>query len=230
MNAPLAYNHQQGKSPGVQGNKALMLEAYCKTSGHQFTRFDYSGHGDSPGLFEEGSITQWRDDALWILDNVCHGPQILVGSSMGAWLATLIALERPERLHALIGIAAAPDLTEELLLPALSAAQLQALQAGETLQLDNDYEDIDPHRIRQQLIDTGRKHLVLNRSLAVHCPVRLLHGMADADVSWTFSQRLLTQLESQNAQLTLVSGANHRFSTDSEMLLIKNTLAELLAL
>jgi len=187
MNAPLAYNHQQGKSPGVlflpgfhstmQGNKALMLEAYCKTSGHQFTRFDYSGHGDSPGLFEEGSITQWRDDALWILDNVCHGPQILVGSSMGAWLATLIALERPERLHALIGIAAAPDLTEELLLPALSAAQLQALQAGETLQLDND-----------------------------------------------------SQLESQNAQLTLVSGANHRFSTDREMLLIKNTLAELLAL
>jgi len=240
MSTTLAFKHASGASPGVlffpgfhstmQGNKALMLQAYCERVGHQFTRFDYSGHGESPGRFEEGSITQWRDDALSILDTVCQGPQILLGSSMGAWLATLVAMARPERTHAVLCVAAAPDFTTELLLPALNERQHRALMNGETLELDNHYENVEPHRIRQQLIDTGKQHSVLNRPLNIQCPVRLLHGTADTDVPWSLSQRLLDKMSSKNAMLTLVSGANHRFSNDEELRLIQSVLAELLSL
>jgi len=234
----LAFEHSDGQSPGVlflpgfhstmQGNKARFLESYCQERGHQFTRFDYTGHGDSPGLFEEGTIEQWRDDALAVLDHVCSGPQILVGSSMGGWLASLVAALRPERIHALLGVACAPDLTDELLSPMLSTAQHQALRAGETIELDNDYEGIDPHRIRQALLDSGTRCSVLNQSLPISCPVRLFHGTSDKDVPWQLSQRLLEAIAGTDAQLTLLKGADHRFSNPAELKLITDTLGELL--
>jgi len=236
MNPSLAYKHSPGSTPGVlflpgfhstmQGNKARYLETICQQGGHQFTRFDYSGHGDSPGRFEEGSIHRWRDDALSILDTVCVGPQVLVGSSMGGWIATLLTQLRPDRIHALIGIATAADFTSELLAPALSAEQHQALQQGRTIELANHYENIEPHRIKQDLLDSGLDCAILHQNLPIACPVRLLHGTADSDVPWLFSQRLLDAIDSEDAQLTLVKGCDHRFSTTAQLRIIANTVKQ----
>ncbi len=214
----------------MHGNKARHLAAFCESAGVQFTRFDYSGHGSSAGRFEDGTITQWRDDALEILDTVCKGPQILVGSSMGAWLATLVALERPQSVAALLGIAAAPDFTDELLTPALTTVQRRHLQDGLTLEWGNHYDPAEPHRIRQALLDSGHLHRVLDRPLSIDCPVRLLHGQADDDVPWQLSMRLLEGISSADAQLLLLKGADHRFSTAPQLALIEKTLTELLAI
>lgn len=212
----------------MQGNKAQHLAAYCQSTGVQFTRFDYSGHGSSTGDFENGTITQWRDDALQILDTVCEGPQILVGSSMGGWLATLVALARPEKVAALLGIASAPDFTDELLTPALTKDQRQQLQDGGILNWGNHYDPAEPHRIKQALLDSGHECRVLDRTLAIDCPVRLLHGQADDDVPWQLSMRLLEGMRSSDAQLLLLKGADHRFSTTEQLAIIEKTLAELL--
>lgn len=235
----LAFKHTSGKSPGIlflpgfnstmQGNKAQALDRFCRTRGLQFTRFDYSGHGDSDGHFEDGSIEQWRDDAIEILDTVCTGPQVLVGSSMGGWLATLAALERPNRVAALLGIASAPDFTEELLYPTLSEAQIKSLHDGQTVEISNHYDDETAHRFRQQLLDSGKTCSVLGRALPLMCPIRLLHGTADADVPWSLSERLLQGFASKDAQLLLVKGAGHRFSSPQEIDLIQSTLEPLLS-
>lgn len=232
----LAYQHSSGSSPGVlflpgfnstmAGNKAEALAALCQLHGIQYTRFDYTGHGESPGEFEYGTISQWRNDAIEILDSICVGPQVLVGSSMGGWIATLVAIDRPERLHGLVGIASAPDFTDELLTPHLSDQQLNALQAGEAIDLPNHYDD-EPHRIRQALLDSGTHCRVLDSSLPIHCPVRLLHGTADTDVPWTLSERLLQGVQSTDAQLLLLKDADHRFSKPDELELIKDTLLRL---
>jgi len=146
----------------MQGNKALALEQFCQARGVQYTRFDYTGHGESPGNIDTGTIAQWKNDAINILDNVCIGPQILVGSSMGAWIATRVALERTDRINALLGIAAAPDFTHRLLEPSLSISQKHQLQAGNTLTLDRCSLDVikrtfGVHRKSRCAIDTGQR-------------------------------------------------------------------------
>jgi len=243
----LAYHHTpRGKqspypdAPGVlflsgfhstmQGNKALALEQFCQEHGMQYTRFDYTGHGESPGNIDTGTIEQWRDDALEILDSVCTGSQLLVGSSMGAWLATLVAIERSNRVSALLGIAAAPDFTHRLLEPQLSESQKQALNDGKTIALDSRYDEQNPHRFQQGLIDSGKALSVLNRSVPINCPVRLLHGTADTDVPWSLSVELLEAIQSDIAQLVLVKGADHRFSSPEQLQLITEHLSVMLAL
>lgn len=242
----LAFHHtpaddtKHNNKPGVlflsgfhstmQGNKALALEQFCQRHGVQFTRFDYTGHGESAGNLDTGTIEQWRNDAIGILDKVCTGPHVLVGSSMGAWLATLVALERPKRIAALLGIAAAPDFTHRLLEPQLSDAHLLALKAGDTLTLSSHYDEQNPHRFQQGLLDSGKALSVLGRALPITCPVRLLHGTADTDVPWTLSEELLQAVDSEDAQLTLVKGANHRFSEPHLLTLIEQQLAGILAI
>lgn len=242
----LAYHHTpQGKhspypdAPGVlflsgfhsnmQGNKALALEQFCQAHGVQYTRFDYTGHGESPGDSETGTIEQWCNDALEILDNVCTGPQIVVGSSMGVWLATLVTLERSNRIAAMLGIAGAPDFTHRLIEPNLSDQQKQALNDGQTISLHSHYDEQNPHRFQQGLLDSGRALSVLDQSLPIYCPVRLLHGTADADVPWALSAELLEAIQSQNGQLVLVKGADHRFSSPKLLKLIIHHLGTLLA-
>ncbi len=212
----------------MRGDKANYLAAFCEAHSVQFTRFDYSGHGESSGQFEHGTLTQWCQDAIEILDTVCQGPQVLVGSSMGGWIATRVAIERPDRTHGLLGIATAPDFTAELLTPALSEQQKATLQAGKSIDLFNAYDNGNPHRIRQGLIDSGSECLVLEKNLPIHCPVRLLHGTADTDVPSNLSQRLLASVASTDAQLLLLKGADHRFSKANELALIENALIELL--
>lgn len=225
----VGYDHLPGHSPGVlfltglrsdrQGSKALALQDWCKAHGVAYTRFDYFGHGDSTGTFTEGTISRWRDDALNVLDGLTAGPQILVGSSLGGWLMLLVALARPERVHGLIGIAPAPDFTRDLLERQLSPAQQQELSTTGHFTVPDCYGH-EHYRISRQLIDDGQQHLLLDGPIAVDCPVRLLHGMQDADVPWQTSSRLAQHLRSPDVQVTLVKDGDHRLSRPEDLALL----------
>ncbi len=157
----IAYNRSLGKNPGVmfltgfksdmQGGKALAIEQFCQNRGQAFLRFDYSGHGQSSGTFDNGTIGAWVDDAVYALDNLTEGPQVLIGSSMGGWIMLLVALQRPDRITGLIGLAAAPDFTEELIWNAFSEEQKLALERDGFIDLPNCYEDLEPYRISNAL-------------------------------------------------------------------------------
>ncbi|MBX2835788.1 MAG: alpha/beta hydrolase [Gammaproteobacteria bacterium] len=211
----------------MDGNKALYLESLCRSEGWQYTRFDYSGTGNSEGEFEKYGIDHWLEDACLILDQICAGPQIVVGSSMGGWIATLLAEKRPARIVALMGIASAPDFTEELIWKGLSPDGQAQLSAGKVLERPNRYEPDSPRQLSMEFILSGRRCLVLDKSLSWDGPVRLLHGTADLDVPSSLSQRLLLQLNSHDAQLTLVKDADHRFSTDDQLKIIGEQLRQL---
>ena len=234
----IAYNKLEGKSPAVvflsgfksdmEGTKALFIESVCKATGHAFVRFDYSGHGKSGGKFADGTIGQWRNDCLKIIDELTSGPVILTGSSMGGWLMLLAALARPERIKALIGIAAAPDFTEELIWEKFSAAeQKQIMQNGKVI-INNCQPGEQPYPITKTLIEDGRKHLLLNNSININCPVRLIHGMRDEDVPYQTSQRLAEQLTSGNVEIHLIKAATHRMSEQKNLELLKTTLMDII--
>ncbi len=235
----LAYCRLCGTAPGVvflggfksdmTGTKAQALEQWCRTQGRAFVRFDYFGHGRSSGDFTDGTIGHWRADVLAVLDKLTSGPQVLVGSSMGGWLMLLAALARPQRVAALLGIAAAADFTEDLIRSRLTAPMQLALAQTGQISVPSDY-DPDPYPITRRLLDEGREHLLLRDShLAIDCPVRLLHGMEDVDVPWSTSVRISDQLASDNVRITLVKDGDHRLSRCQDLGLIQSILAELAA-
>lgn len=222
---PLAYVATPGRSPTVlfltgfrsdmTGGKALHLERHCAARGQAYLRFDYSGHGASGGRFEEGSIGVWADDALAMLDGVVEGPGVLVGSSMGGWIMLLAALARPERVKGLVGIAAAPDFTEDLTRPGLTGAQREALESQGVVHLPSAYGPPTP--ITRHLLEDGSRHLVLRGSLPIRCPVHLLHGQQDPDVPWATSLRLAAALESPAVTVELVKDGDHRLSREEDL-------------
>ena len=222
-----------GFKSSMQGLKAIALEHYCKQRSITFTRFDYSGHGESDGQFEDGDIGCWSQDALAIFDEVAcknHSKRIIViGSSMGAWIATLLARQRSNQIAGLITLAAAPDFTEELLLPSLSDKQRAALKAGETVYLPSDYDDGSPYPISAKLITKSRSHRVLDKPFTLNAPLRLIHGTRDPDVPHSMSFKLMDTIESDDTILTLIKNADHRLSTDAELKVITDTLQSLLA-
>lgn len=230
----LAYQKIRGRSPGVlflggfmsdmAGTKASYLANEFAQLGQSFVRFDYSGHGKSSGRFEEGTIGRWKHDALSILDEVTEGPQILVGSSMGGWLMTLVARERKERIKGMIGISSAPDFTDEIMGQLTSEQKNDLVNKGKC-QIPSDYSE-GPYIITRALIEDGQKQQVLNSPIPIYCPVRLLHGTLDKDVPWQSSLKLMECLKSQDARLTLVKDADHRLSTDSDLSLIFKTILE----
>ncbi len=232
----LAYRYRPGVGPGIiflggvmsdmGGTKATHLEAYAAERGCSFLAFDYSGHGLSGGTFEEGSIGQWGSDALAVLDSVTEGPQILVGSSMGGWLMLLVALMRPERVAGLVGIASAPDFTEALIWEQLPPDQRARLLEEGRLEQPSDYDD-GPYVITRHLIEEGRNHLLLQAPIAITCPVRLLHGLEDADVPYECSLALVDALKSDDVEATLVKGGNHRLSEPVNLTLLDVTLDRL---
>ena len=234
----LAYIHHAGSSPGVLfctgfnsdmgGTKALVLDDWCRQQGRQFTRFDYSGHGLSAGRFEDGGIDQWLRDALVILDEVCDGPQVLVGSSMGGWMMLLIALARPERVVGLLGIASAPDFTRAMRERRLSSAQLKSLAETGFCEIENHYDDGQPYRIGRQLLEEGEQHLLLGAEIGIDAPVRLIHGQADADVPWQLSLQVAELLRSVDVELQLVKHGDHRLSTPADLARLLRTLENLL--
>jgi pimeloyl-ACP methyl ester carboxylesterase len=236
--ATLAYHRSPGAAPGVvflggftsdmTGIKATTLERWCRGRSQAFVRFDYSGHGASSGRFADGTIGRWTEEALAVLDELTDGPQILVGSSMGAWLMLLAALARPERIAALLGLACAADFTEYLLWDRLDESLRDRLRRERVITLPSPYGE--PYLIAMNLIEEAARHRLLERpELPIRCPVRLIHGMADADVPWRTSLRVMEQLASPDARLILVKDGEHTLSREQDLLLLTRTLGELLA-
>lgn len=234
--AAIAYRQRAGSGPGIVflsgfrsdmgGTKALFLDDYCRRRGRAFVRFDYFGHGMSTGDFAHGTIGRWRDDALLVLDSLTRGKQILVGSSMGGWIMLLAALARPERIAALVGIAAAPDFTEELLWPRLNEAQRREVMERGGIVLPSEF-DPEGYFYSRALIEDGRRHLLLGGPIPLDVPVRLFHGIADRSVPWRLSLRLAERLRNDDVSLTLVKGAGHRLSDPADLDRLARTLDDL---
>jgi pimeloyl-ACP methyl ester carboxylesterase len=232
----LAFHATPGDAPGVvflggfrsdmEGTKALHLEAWARRQGRAFLRLDYAGHGRSGGAFEDGTIGGWRDDALHVIDHATKGPQILVGSSMGGWIALLIARDRPDLVAGLVTIAAAPDFTEDGYWAGFSDAQRAELAARGSVVVPSNYGD--PYVITRRLIEAGRDTLVLRTPLHLPMPTRMLQGTADADVPVAWATRLLDHATGPDMALTLVKGADHRFSTPDELALIEGAVTDVI--
>lgn len=217
-----------GYASDMSGTKATFLEAGAKSRGRAFLRFDYQGHGESSGEFADGSIGLWSEDARALIEHVCSGPLLLVGSSMGAWIMLEVALALKHRVAALLGIASAPDFSEDLILPTLSPEQTAELQQEGMLKLPSRYAD-EPQIVSRHFLEEGRRHLLLRSQIGLDCPVRLLHGLEDPDVPWQTSVRLAGALRSRDVQLTLIKGGDHRLSSPDELQIIQDALDSLIA-
>ena len=236
----IAYHQTTRQPPGViflggfksdmSGNKALSLEHWCQVQNHSFLRFDYLGHGTSSGRFEDGTIGRWRDDALAVLDELTKGPQILVGSSMGGWISLLVALARPQRIASIVTIAAAADFTERLIWQQLTAAGQERLRREGVWQRPSDY-DQQAYPITYQLIEEARQHQLLNQAeIALHCPMRLLHGLQDSDVPWQTSVAIAERLSGNNVRVELIKEGEHRLARPEDLARLHSVLSELVAL
>jgi len=233
----IAYHQTTGHGPGVvflggfksdmEGTKAIHLEDWARAQGRAFLRLDYSGHGQSSGEFTDGSIGEWAADAQAAIIGLCEGPQILVGSSMGGWIALLLAKRIPERIAGLVGIAAAPDFTEDSMWAGFSETQKVRLAQTGQVALPSDYGE--PYIITKKLIEDGRDRLVLRDPLALPFPVRLLQGTADEDVEMSVALRLLDHADGDDIQLTFVKGADHRFSTPECLALVEAAVVDVVA-
>jgi pimeloyl-ACP methyl ester carboxylesterase len=210
----------------MTGTKAMALESFARGRGQAFVRFDYLGHGGSSGRFEEGTIGRWAEDAVAVLDHLSSGPQILVGSSMGGWIMLLAALARPARIAGLLGIAAAPDFTEDLMWAKFPPDVQEALARDGFYREPSDYGE-EPYSITKELIDEGRRHLLLRGPIAIGCPVRLLQGMADPDVPWQTALKLAERLDSGDVEVTLVKNGDHRLSEPQDLARLTRHLSEL---
>jgi pimeloyl-ACP methyl ester carboxylesterase len=210
----------------MTGTKALFLDDYCRQRGRGYIRFDYFGHGASSGDVADGTIGRWADDAIAVIDSLTTGPQILVGSSMGGWIMLLAGRARPKRLHALVGIAAAPDFTEDSLWPRLNAAQREELARVERVTLPSEYDPAG-YTFTRALIEDGRENLVLRSPLPIARPVRLLHGMRDASVPWRHSLAIAEHIDGDDVTVTLVKDGDHRLSRDADLALLGRTIDEL---
>jgi pimeloyl-ACP methyl ester carboxylesterase len=195
-----------GYASDMEGAKALALDAFAERRGFAMVRFDYSGTGSSGGRFEEGTLALWLEEALAVVDQLTEGPLILVGSSMGGWLALHLALLRPERVQALVGIAAAADFTDWGFADA-AAAERQGLAPG--------------------FWQSGEQLLLLDKEVAIDCPVRLLHGELDEEVPVEVAFRTMRALRSADVQLTVLKGGGHRLSEPHEIDAILRAVAGL---
>jgi pimeloyl-ACP methyl ester carboxylesterase len=232
----LAWIRAAGRAPTVvflpgyrsdmAGEKATTLAAFCAARGQAMLRFDYSGHGASDGAFEDGTIGVWAADALVAIDALTEGRLLLVGSSMGGWIALLTALARPARVAGLVGIAAAPDFTETLMWAAMAPGERAVLLRDGALRVPSQYGE--PYAITRALIEDGRTHLLLTGPIAIDCPIRLLHGQRDPDVPWETALRIAERVSSEDARITLVKDGDHRLSREQDLTLLRETLGALL--
>ncbi|MFL6846391.1 MAG: alpha/beta fold hydrolase [Allosphingosinicella sp.] len=227
----LAFRHRAGRGPTIlflpgymsdmEGSKATALDSWAESEGRAMLRFDYGGCGASEGEFEAQTLADWRDDALAMIDRV-EGPVVLVGSSMGGWLMCLAALARPERIHALVGIAAAPDFTDW----GFDKAQKHAIREQGRLEEPSPYGDA-PYVTTRAFWESGETLRLLGGGIAIDCPVRLLHGLADADVPWRISIELMERLRSEDAGATLIKDGDHRLSRPGDIVRLLATVAQL---
>ncbi|GAD54019.1 LOW QUALITY PROTEIN: 2-hydroxymuconic semialdehyde hydrolase [Limimaricola cinnabarinus LL-001] len=232
----IAYDHTPGEGPGVvflggfrsdkEGTKAVFLEDWAKRQGRAFLRFDYSAMAAAAARSRRGRIGDWAEDAAAAL-SLTRGPQILVGSSMGGWISLLLARAVPEKVAGLVTIAAAPDFTEDGFWAGMTGEMRTRFEVEGYLDHPSDYGD--PLRITRRLIEEGRGNLVLRSPLLLPFPVRFLQGTADEDVSVATALRLFEHAEGPDMRLTLVDGADHRFSTPDCLDLIASSVAEISA-
>ena len=231
------YHHRSKKRPGIlflggfrsdmNGTKATFLENWCFEQKHNFLKFDYSGHGCSSGLFESGCISDWLNDACEVLDHLTHGPQILVGSSMGGWISLLLGKSRPERVHALVGIAAAPDFTENSMWANLDKKNRNDLAMFGKVEVKSKYSS-EPYLVTERLIIDGRCNLVMKDPLEASYSIRLLQGMRDEDVHFSTAIKLAEHINSDDVKVALVKNADHQFSTRACLEILKMTIEEFL--
>lgn len=233
----LAYHRRPGARPGVlflggftsdmTGIKATTLDAWCRERGQAFVRFDYSGHGASSGRFADGTIGRWAEEAMAVLDQLTEGPQLIVGSSMGAWLMLLTALARPERVAGLLGLACAVDFTRYLLWDRLDERLRERLKRERVISLPSLYGE--PYTIALNLIEEAERHRLFDRpELPIHGPVRLIHGMGDADVPWRISLEIAGKIASPDVRVILVKDGEHTLSREPDLQLLTRTLGEML--
>src|SRR5512134_1464489 len=223
--ATIAYHRTSGKSPGIvfltgyksdmSGQKAVWLEEFCRARGNAYVRFDYYGHGLSSGAFTDGTIGRWAEDTLAVLDHLTEGPQILVGSSLGGWIMILAALQRSDRIAGLVGTAAAPDFTEDILIM-LNDDQRTALERDGVIPVYSPY-DPEPTPVTRRIIEEARQHLVMREEIPLDCPVRLIHGMEDPDVPWQISWQLAAHFRSRDVEITLIKAGDHRLSEPHDL-------------
>lgn len=234
----IAYAATAGTQPGVlfcggfksdmTGTKALALEAAAQARGCGFVRFDYMGHGQSDGAFLDGSIGRWKDDTLAVLDRVCRGPTVIVGSSMGGWLATLAAIARPDRVAGLVLVAPALDFTEDLMWAQMTPEQRATLQRDGILREPSEYS-AEPYEYTLKLIEDGRRHCILKNGVGVDAPVRILQGMNDPDVPWRHAVKTIEAFTGGDTRLTLIRDGDHRLSRPQDLDLLTETVLSLVS-
>ena len=234
----LAYHRTEGQGPWIvflgglksdmEGTKALHLEAWAKSAGRAFLRFDYSGHGQSSGSFEDGAIGDWAEDTAAAVEALTNGPVLPVGSSMGGWQALLLARRMPARLVGLVTIAAAPDFTEDSYWAGFTKDQKRQVLDQGRVEIPSDY--MEPYVVTKRMIEDGRRHLVLRDALDLPFPVRCLQGTADTAVTSQTALRLLDHATCPDMRLTLVKDADHRFSDGPCLDLIEEAVLDILTL
>lgn len=232
----IAYHLTQGHGPTIvflgglrsdmQGTKAVHLEEWARAKGLSYLRFDYSGHGESSGSFEEGCIGDWAEDTFEVVHALTQGPIVPVGSSMGGWQALLLARRCPERIAGMVTIAAAPDFTEDGYWATFTEAQKARLERDGQVELPSDY--MDPYVITKRMIEDGRRQLVLRDPLDLPFPVRCLQGTADTAVSTQTALRLMEHATCPDLHLTLVKDADHRFSDGPCLGLIERAITDVI--
>ena len=217
-----------GFASDMTGTKAQFLDEQCGQTGYGFLRFDYRGHGASSGRFEEGCIGDWFDDALKVMDHLTKGPQVIVGSSMGGWIGLLLARARPERIAGFVGIAAAPDFTEDMIRPTMTAAQTETMERDGFFFEDMPPEVLPEHRvpITKRLMDDALNNLVLRDPLTIDAPVRLIQGQRDVEVPWQTAQKIADHVQQDDVRIVYVKDGDHRLSRPDDLALIWSVVGE----
>ena len=229
----LAYRRREGGGPTIlflpgyasdmEGTKALALDAFAAERGLAMLRFDYSGTGSSDGRFEEGTLARWTDEATAVLDRLSDGPVVLIGSSMGGWIALHLSLRRPARVAALVGIAAAPDFTEW----GYTDAEKAALQRDGRLEQPNPY-GAEPQLTTLDFWESGQAMRLLESPIPIDAAIRLIYGDSDQDVPLDIAFRLKDRLHSGDVQVTVIKGGGHRLSAPHEIEAIRSAVAAIL--
>jgi pimeloyl-ACP methyl ester carboxylesterase len=238
----IAVRAREGRMPGLfwlggfnsdmKGTKALALDAWAAEHGRAGVRFDYSGHGESEGKFVDGTIGRWLEDSVAVFEKFCRGPQVVIGSSMGGWMALLLAREIAKRprsasLAGLVLIAPAPDFTEELMWKGFSPEIRREIETKGAWLRPSQYGDGMPYPITRALIEEGRNHLLLGSSIEVGCPVRILQGGQDPDVPWRHAFTLAQRLPADDVVLTMIQDGDHRLSRPQDIARIIAAVAEI---
>jgi len=232
----LAYNKLEGGTPGIiflhglnsdrRGTKAEHLLDYCLKKEKQFISFDMFGHGSSSGQMKNATLSTWINNTLSIIDNVSKGPQFIIGSSMGGWVMVKTAEQRKKVICGMIGIAAAPDFTENLIWNKMTNIEKEQLVKKGFIAQDSDYDN-SPYIISKKLIEDGKKNLILENIINLDIPCILIHGKKDRDVPWQTSLKLALSIQSRNIKNIIIEDGSHRLSTNSNLDVLTSSLGEL---